>query len=102
MSQFVISSWGGTRKLPYAFIKAKMERLERNDEDNLEAINDLSEDMRLEIEQYTKQLPLCQSKNRRNRSRRGRRSGSKPQKISNITNSTDITVTPASLSGGTP
>ena len=97
MSQFVISSWGGTRKLPYAFteqglamlsgllnsdiainvniaimrtfvsirkqfymtqhfnfeleaIKAKMERLERNDEDNLEAINDLSEDMRLEID----------------------------------------------------
>lgn len=97
MSQFVISSWGGTRKLPYAFteqglamlsgllnsdiainvniaimrtfvsirkqfymtqhfnfeleaIKAKMERLERNDEDNLEAINDLSEDMRKEID----------------------------------------------------
>ncbi len=97
MSQFVISSWGGTRKLPYAFteqglamlsgllnsdiainvniaimrtfvsirkqfymtqyfnfeleaIKVKMERLERNDEDNLEAINDLSEDMRLEID----------------------------------------------------
>ena len=97
MSQFVISSWGGTRKLPYAFteqglamlsgllnsdiainvniaimrtfvsirkqfymtqhfnfeleaIKAKMERLERNDEDNLEAINDLSEDMRQEID----------------------------------------------------
>lgn len=64
MSQFVISSWGGTRKLPYAFTEqglamlsgllnsdiAIMERLERNDEDNLEAINDLSEDMRLEIE----------------------------------------------------
>ncbi|MBO5497776.1 MAG: ORF6N domain-containing protein [Bacteroidales bacterium] len=97
MSQFVISSWGGTRKLPYVFteqglamlsgllnsdvaikvniaimrtfvairnhlyttqrvtaeleaIKAKMERLERNDEDNLEAINNLSEDMRLEID----------------------------------------------------
>ena len=97
MSQFVISSWGGTRKLTYVFteqglamlsgllnsdvaikvniaimrtfvairnhlyttqrvtaeleaIKAKMERLERNDEDNLEAINNLSEDMRLEID----------------------------------------------------
>ena len=92
-----ISSWGGTRSLPYAFteqgvamlssvlhsptaiqisiniidafvairnhimyaatftaeleaIKAKLELLERNDEDNLEAINDLSEDMRQEID----------------------------------------------------
>jgi len=96
-SQFVTSSWGGTRKLPYVFteqglamlsgllnsdvaikvniaimrtfvtirnhlyttqrftaeleaIKAKLELLERNDEDNLEAINDLSEDMRREID----------------------------------------------------
>ena len=96
-SQFVTSSWGGTRKLPYVFteqglamlsgllnsdvaikvniaimrtfvtirnhlyttqrftaeleaIKAKIEILERNDEDNLEAINDLSEDMRREID----------------------------------------------------
>ena len=96
-SQFVTSSWGGTRKLPFAFteqglamlsgllnsdiainvnitimrtfvsirkhlymtqqfnselesIKAKLELLERNDEDNLEAINDLSEDMRKEID----------------------------------------------------
>ena len=31
-------------------IKAKLELLERNDEDNLEAINDLSEDMRHEID----------------------------------------------------
>jgi len=31
-------------------IKAKLELLERNDEDNLEAINDLSEDMRCEID----------------------------------------------------
>ena len=92
-----ISSWGGSRSLPYAFteqgvamlssvlhspaaiqvsiniidafvamrnyimstktisaeleaIKAKLELLERNDEDNLEAINDLSEDMRREID----------------------------------------------------
>ena len=92
-----ISSWGGSRSLPYAFteqgvamlssvlhspaaiqvsiniidafvamrnyimstktisaeleaIKAKLEILERNDEDNLEAINDLSEDMRQEID----------------------------------------------------
>ena len=92
-----ISSWGGTRSLPYAFteqgvamlssvlhsptaiqisiniidafvairnhimyaatftaeleaIKAKLELLERNDEDNLEAIIDLSEDMRQEID----------------------------------------------------
>ena len=96
-SQFVTSSWGGTRKLPYVFteqglamlsgllnsdvaikvniaimrtfvtirnhlyttqrftaeleaIKAKLEILERNEEDNLEAINDLSEDMRQEID----------------------------------------------------
>ena len=92
-----ISSWGGSRSLPYAFteqgvamlssvlhspaaiqvsiniidafvamrnyimstktisaeleaIKAKLVLLERNDEDNLEAINDLSEDMRREID----------------------------------------------------
>ena len=31
-------------------IKVKLELLERNDEDNLEAINDLSEDMRQEID----------------------------------------------------
>ena len=31
-------------------IKAKLELLERNEEDNLEAINDLSEDMRREID----------------------------------------------------
>ena len=92
-----ISSWGGSRSLPYAFteqgvamlssvlhspaaiqisiniidafvairnymmstsilnaeleaIKTKLDMLERNDEDNLEAINDLSEDMRQEID----------------------------------------------------
>ena len=92
-----ISSWGGTRSLPYVFteqgvamlssvlhsptaiqisisiidafvairnhimhtatftaeleaIKAKLELLERSDEDNLEAINYLSEDMRQEID----------------------------------------------------
>lgn len=33
-----------------AAIKAKLELLERNDEDNLEAINDLSEDTRREID----------------------------------------------------
>ena len=33
-----------------AALKAKLELLERNDEDNLEAINDLSEDMRKEID----------------------------------------------------
>ena len=31
-------------------IKVKLELLERNDEENLEAINDLSEDMRQEID----------------------------------------------------
>ena len=96
-SQFVTSSWGGTRKMPFAFteqglamlsgllnsdvaikvniaimrtfvvlrkqlydtkqitqeletVKTKLELLERNDEDNHEAINDLSEDMRREID----------------------------------------------------
>ena len=33
-----------------ATLKAKIELLERNDEDNLEAINDLSEDVRKEID----------------------------------------------------
>ena len=96
-SQIVTSSWGGTRKLPYAFteqgvamlagllnsdiainaniaimrafvamrnyittastvtaelaeIRAKLALLERNDEDNIEAVNDLSEDMRKELD----------------------------------------------------
>lgn len=96
-SQFVISSWGGTRKMPHAFteqgvamlsgllgsdtainanivimrafvamrsyitsttvitaelseIRAKLALLERNDEDNAEAVNDLSEDMRKELD----------------------------------------------------
>ena len=31
-------------------LKAKLELLERNDEENLEAINDMSEDMRREID----------------------------------------------------
>ena len=31
-------------------VKAKLELLERNDEENLEAINDMSEDMRREID----------------------------------------------------
>ena len=33
-----------------AALKAKIELLERNDEENLEAINDLSEDVRKEID----------------------------------------------------
>lgn len=96
-SQIVTSSWGGIRKLPYAFteqgvamlsgllnsdiainaniaimrafvamrnyiattttvtaelaeIRAKLALLERTDEDNAEAINDLSEDMRKELD----------------------------------------------------
>ena len=61
------SSWGGTRKRPYAFteqgvsmlsavsaelseIRAKLALLERADEDNAEAVNDLSEDMRRELD----------------------------------------------------
>lgn len=96
-SQFVTSSWGGTRRLPYAFteegvamlsgllhsdvainanivimrafvamrnyittttvitaelaeIRAKLALLERAEEDNAEAVNDLSEDMRKELD----------------------------------------------------
>ena len=96
-SQIVTSSWGGTRKMPYAFteqgvamlsgllnsdiainaniaimrafvamrnyittttqitselaeIRAKLTLLERADEENAEAINDLSEDMRKELD----------------------------------------------------
>lgn len=96
-SQIVTSSWGGTRKMPYAFteqgvamlsgllhsdiainaniaimrafvamrnyvttttqitaelaeIRAKLALLERADEDNAEAVNDLSEDMRKELD----------------------------------------------------
>ena len=96
-SQIVISSWGGIRKMPYAFteqgvamlsgllnsdiainaniaimrafvamrnyimttttitselaeIREKLTLLERADEDNAEAINDLSEDMRKELD----------------------------------------------------
>ena len=96
-SQIVTSSWGGIRKMPYAFteqgvamlsgllnsdvainaniaimrafvamrnyittttqitaelaeIRAKLELLERNDEDNLSALNDLSEDVRRDID----------------------------------------------------
>jgi DNA polymerase III delta prime subunit len=105
-----ISSWGGTRSLPYAFteqgvamlssvlhsptaiqisiniidafvairnhiiyaatftaelesIKAKLELLERNDEDNLEAINDLSEDMRQEIDTIYQAIAALSVKN---------------------------------------
>lgn len=96
-SQIVTSSWGGTRKMPYAFteqgvamlsgllnsdiainaniaimrafvamrnyvttttqitaelaeIRAKLALLERADEDNAEVVNDLSEDMRRELD----------------------------------------------------
>ena len=105
-----ISSWGGTRSLPYAFteqgvamlssvlhsptaiqisiniidafvairnhimyaatftaelesIKAKLKLLERNDEDNLEAINDLSEDMRKEIDTIYQAIAALSVKN---------------------------------------
>ena len=96
-SQIVISSWGGVRKIPYAFteqgvamlsgllksdvaidanivimrafvamrnyiatttavtaelaeIRAKLALLERSSEENAEAVNDLSEDMRRELD----------------------------------------------------
>lgn len=102
-SQFVTSSWGGSRTLPYAFteqggamlsgllrsdiaintniaimrafvamrnyitttsvvsaelkeIRAKLALLERNDEDNTKAINDLSEDMSEELDDIYKAI----------------------------------------------
>ena len=105
-----ISSWGGSRTLPYAFteqgvamlssvlhsptaiqvsiniidtfvairnyimtttgitaelnaIKIKLELLERNDEGNLEAINDLSEDMRNEIDNIYQAIAALSIKN---------------------------------------
>jgi DNA polymerase III delta prime subunit len=105
-----ISSWGGSRSLPYVFteqgvamlssvlhsstaiqvsisiidafvairsyiistssfsaelkaIKAKLELLERNDEDNLEAINDLSEDVRREIDTIYQAIAALSIKN---------------------------------------
>lgn len=48
MRNYITTSTQVTAEL--AEIRAKLQLLERNDEDNLEAINDLSEDMRSEIE----------------------------------------------------
>ena len=48
MRNYVTTSTQITAEL--AEIRAKLQLLERNDEDNLEAINDLSEDMRSEID----------------------------------------------------
>ena len=48
MRNYIMSTKTITSEL--GAIKAKLELLERNDEDNLEAINDLSEDMRKEID----------------------------------------------------
>lgn len=42
-------------------IKSRLEIMERNDEENLEAVNDLSEDIRKEIDNYTWQSQPCQS-----------------------------------------
>ena len=48
MRKYIMSTKTITSELEA--IKAKLELLERNDEENLEAINDLSEDMRKEID----------------------------------------------------
>ena len=45
-----------------AALKAKLELLERNDEDNLEAINDLSEDMRQEIDNIYMEIAALSTK----------------------------------------
>ena len=55
-SQIVISSWGGRRKMPLAFteqgvaLRAKVDLLRQQREDDLEAFNDLSEDVREQID----------------------------------------------------
>ncbi len=65
-SQFVTSSWGGTRKLPFAFteqglpavnshqeledLKNRIKALEEISEENLSELNDLSEDSRREFD----------------------------------------------------
>ena len=48
MRNYITSTQTVTAEL--AEIRAKLELLERNDEDNAEAINDLSEDMRKELD----------------------------------------------------
>ena len=48
-SQFVTSSWGGTRKLPYAFTEQGVAMLSGVLKSDI-AVNDLSEDMRQEID----------------------------------------------------
>lgn len=48
MRKFIMSTQHMESEL--AVLKSKIELLERNDEENLEAINDLSEDMRQEID----------------------------------------------------
>ena len=48
MRNFIMSTQHIESEL--AALKARLELLERNDEDNLKAINDLSEDMRQEID----------------------------------------------------
>ncbi len=65
-SQFVTSSWGGTRKLPFVFteqglaavnshqeledLKNRIKALEEISEENLSELNDLSEDSRREFD----------------------------------------------------
>ena len=55
-SQIVISSWGSRRKMPLAFteqgvaLRAKVDLLRQQREDDLEAFNDLSEDVREQID----------------------------------------------------
>ena len=55
-SQIVISSWGGRRKMPLAFteqgvaMRAKVDLLRQQREEDLEAFNDLSEDVREQID----------------------------------------------------
>jgi len=48
MRNYIATASGVTAEL--AEIRAKLERLERNDEDTIEAVNDLSEDVRKEID----------------------------------------------------
>ena len=60
MRKFIMSTQHMESEL--AVLKSKIELLERNDEENLEAINDLSEDVRKEIDNIYMAIAALSSK----------------------------------------
>ena len=56
-SQFVISSWGGTRKLPFAILKQHVEEAFTD-------YNDINEDTRMQLELINETLAGLQVKNK--------------------------------------